>query len=1339
MDIRRVALIFDHKARPETTGVYCRRALGGLVEVEHFLPGETSRIPRTGFDLYLNVDDGLQYHLPTDLCPRAWWAIDTHLNFPWCLEKARGFDLVFATQRDGADRLRAEGVASAAWLPLACDPEFHRPHDVPKRYDVAFVGNVFPGPRADLLALVRRRFRDTFVGNAYFEDMARAYSAARTVFNRSLANDVNMRVFEALACGSLLVTNDLADNGQEELFRDGAHLATYRDPDELLDKVAFYLAREPARERVAAAGREEALAKHTYARRMERLLRAAEAGLSKSTASVPASFAADHRDGSYFGHARPELLELIPRSARTVLDVGCGAGRLGEALKARQGAEVVGIELDGHAAGLARGRLDRVLVGDVELTEPDLAPRSFDAVVCGDVLEHLRDPDRLLRHVRGWLRPDGRVVASVPNVRHHSVVLSLLEGNWTYESAGLLDRTHLRFFTRREVEKLFFRAGFAVERLGSVGGPGGGQAASRTRVGRLDLDGLTDAEVEEFHAYQYLVTARPDPAPGYGLTSVVVLTRDQLAYTRECVDSVRRLTDEPYEFVFVDNASSDGTADFLRGVPGARVIVNAENRGFPAAANQGIAAARGDQILLLNNDTVVTTGWLRRMLRALHSGPQVGLVGPCSNNVSGPQQVEPGYDAIPGLDGFAWDWGKAHDGVTEETDRLVGFCLLIRRAVVDTIGGLDERFGLGCFEDDDYCLRAARAGFRAVIARDAFVHHYGGRTFLGAGVDFAEVMRENGRRFRDKWAGAVDGGPPAPAAAPGPPPAGGDKFSAAAAPGGGLLLRRARVRLSLCMIVRDNARTIRPCLESIRPWVDEMVVVDTGSEDETPRVARDLGARVFHAPWCDDFSAARNVSLGHARGEWLFWMDSDDTIGPACGRGLRELADGRHDPAVLGYVVQVHCPGGGEGGDADVTVVDHVKLIRNRPDLRFEGRIHEQILPAVRRAGGEVAWTDLHVVHSGSDHSPQAQDRKRRRDLRLLEMEDRERSGHPFTLFNLGMTHADGGEFGRAAEFLSRSVARSAPGESHLRKAYALLAYAQTQLGRLGEAQATCREGLGLFPGDAELRFREGVLLHDLGRPGEAARAYLDVLENREERHFTSIDRGLKGFKARQNLAVAYADAGDLARSERQWRQVVRDEPRYRPGWRGLGDVLLRRGKAEEARALSDQLSADDTLRAEGRMLRARVALAGGDLAAARAELEAAAAERPGDLDVLRAACEFLYEHGTPEEAGRALQDLAQRDPRDASALHNLGTTLLRAKRYGAAASAFRQALRLRPHAPAMYLHLGYALKEDGRAGEAVAAWEEALRLDPADPAARDELRRVAAPVQEAGRPVGAT
>ena len=160
-----------------------------------------------------------------------------------------------------------------------------------------------------------------------------------------------------------------------------------------------------------------------------------------------------------------------------------------------------------------------------------------------------------------------------------------------------------------------------------------------------------------------------------------------------------------------------------------------------------------------------------------------------------------------------------------------------------------------------------------------------------------------------------------------------------------------------------------------------MVIVDTGSVDETPRIVESFGGRLFHFPWCDDFSAARNESLRHARGDWLFWMDSDDTIPPECGRELRGLVERDVAPRRAGVTScrsTARAAARTASPTTDVTVVDHVKLFRNRPDLRFDGRIHEQILPAIRAAGGEVAWTDLYVVHSGSDQSPAGQDEEAR-------------------------------------------------------------------------------------------------------------------------------------------------------------------------------------------------------------------------------------------------------------------------------------------------------------------------------------------------------------------------
>jgi GT2 family glycosyltransferase/2-polyprenyl-3-methyl-5-hydroxy-6-metoxy-1,4-benzoquinol methylase/tetratricopeptide (TPR) repeat protein len=1307
--------------------------LGHLVEVEHFLPAELESLRPGEFDLYLRIDDGLSYPLPDRLRPAAWWVIDTHLDLAGALEKAPRFDFVFAAQRDGATALREVGIETAVWLPLACDPEIHGRKPVEPTFDLAFVGNLFPGPRTDLVALLQAKFKNVFVGNRYLEQMAATYSASKIVFNRSLKNDVNMRVFEALAGGSLLVTNELADNGQPELFRDGEHLVTYTDAEELLDKVAYYLEHDEERERIAAAGRRAVLEGHTYLHRMRTILRTVERSLSliheqtavaaehqpaesahqppPSAANKPPLAAAD-----YYSFARPELLEMIPTAAMRVLDVGCGAGALGASLKARQAAEVWGLEREPAVAEAARRRLDRVLTGDAEQVEQELADTEFDCIVCGDVLEHLRAPEQFLRRARTWLRPGGRLIASIPNVRHHSVVGSLLAGNFTYESAGLLDQDHVRFFTRREIEKLLFRSGFELQSLKIVPGPGYAAWAKvghpgSVRVGRLQIQGMSPAEAAEFYAYQYLIEATVAPLRDDGLTSIVLVTHNQLAYTRGCLDSIRQFTDEPYELICVDNGSTDGTPRYLQSIDGARVILNSDNRGFPAAVNQGLEIAVGRQVLLLNNDTLVTTGWLRRMLDALHADPAVGLVGPTTNNISGEQQIPVGYDDLAQLDGFAWDCGRRFAGQYQQTDRLVGFCLLISREVIQRIGVFDERFGIGNFEDDDFCRRALQAGFLAVIARNTFIHHFGSRTFAASGIDFRQLLTDNQRLYQDKWndAGPTTHNPESITL----------KDTDPATP----------TSVSLCMIVRDNADTLEAALIGIRPWVDEMIVVDTGSNDETPKIAERLGATVYHFPWCDDFSAARNESLKYASGEWLFWMDSDDTIDEANGRTLRALVDGPHADTTLGYVMQVHCPGRDDGGVGDVTAVDHVKLFRNRPDLRFEGRIHEQILPAIRRAGGEVEFTDIFVLHSGADNSANGRAGKYARDFRLLELELADHPDHPFALFNLGMTHADAGNHDEAAEYLERCLEVSEPGGSHLRKAHALLVSTHAQAARHDAAWDACVAGLREFPDDPELLFRSGMLHHHFGRHDAAIAAYHAVINDRSTRHFSSVDTAITGYKARHNLALVHEDLQQWTDAEIQWRGVTAEAPHYRLGWRGLGHVLLRQNNLTAAAELASQLSGDanslKNLRCEGLLLAARIAQIEHDGERANRILTAARQEFPEDLEPLREHCQWLFEQGDFSAAEAALRELWSRDPADGSAPHNLGTIYLAAGETEKAVAAFTASLRIRPSSAATHQLLGQAMSVTGNLEEARVCWQAALQLDPTNQAARAALATV--------------
>jgi SAM-dependent methyltransferase len=219
----------------------------------------------------------------------------------------------------------------------------------------------------------------------------------------------------------------------------------------------------------------------------------------------------------YYAGCNERLARLMPAEALRVLEVGCGEGRLGARLKAlRPGREVYGIEREPAAVTAAAGNLDRVFALDVERDDPPLEPGSLDAVLYGDVLEHLVDPLAVLRRHRPLLKSDGIVLASVPNVQHHTIVAAVLRGDFQYESAGLLDATHLRFFTWSTLFKLLLDAGFAPEIADETAlpAPAGFLQAAEPLLRHL---GLHTARTRRYlDAYQYTVrgTRLPDIPPG---------------------------------------------------------------------------------------------------------------------------------------------------------------------------------------------------------------------------------------------------------------------------------------------------------------------------------------------------------------------------------------------------------------------------------------------------------------------------------------------------------------------------------------------------------------------------------------------------------------------------------------------------------------------------------------------------------------------------------------------------------------------------------------------------------------------------------------------------------
>lgn len=166
---------------------------------------------------------------------------------------------------------------------------------------------------------------------------------------------------------------------------------------------------------------------------------------------------------SYYSGSRDDLIRLIPRGATKILEIGCAAGMTGKALKEQGFEEVVGVEVVEEVARKAMPYYDRIIVSDVEKMKIPYAKAYFDCILYGDVLEHLVDPWRVLKEHNGLVRTGGAIICSVPNIRHYKVIKKLLiKGEWDYRDAGVLDRTHLRFFTLKSIKQMIADSGFEI-------------------------------------------------------------------------------------------------------------------------------------------------------------------------------------------------------------------------------------------------------------------------------------------------------------------------------------------------------------------------------------------------------------------------------------------------------------------------------------------------------------------------------------------------------------------------------------------------------------------------------------------------------------------------------------------------------------------------------------------------------------------------------------------------------------------------------------------------------------------------------------------------------------
>ena len=429
----------------------------------------------------------------------------------------------------------------------------------------------------------------------------------------------------------------------------------------------------------------------------------------------------------YHTGLRNEILELVPTSAKRILDLGCATGALGKALKQRQACHVTGIEINKEAAQLAAKDLDAVYQDNLNRFDPAYLTQKYDCIIFADILEHLINPWPVLKKFADVLTDDGVVVTSIPNVGHPAVARQIQNGLFRYEIAGILDITHLRFFTKTSIFQLFYRAGLKI----------------------VNLKQYPSAE----DPCQYLVTAvKPRPRHKNPVATILTLTCNEWKYTKMTLDSIKKKTHTPYKIVVIDNGSTDETIQELRKDRSIYHIENSCNLGFSTGFNLGMILVDTPYFVLSNNDVIVTENWLATMIEHIESNEDLVLLGARSNYACGPQIIEDiPYKDEKGLDAFALE---RLAGVKEPITyylRVVFFFVLFKSRVLPEIGFFDERFGKGNFEDDDYCMRVYIKKLKAAFDNTVFIHHWGNRTFIANKITHKDLMTENKEKFMKKW------------------------------------------------------------------------------------------------------------------------------------------------------------------------------------------------------------------------------------------------------------------------------------------------------------------------------------------------------------------------------------------------------------------------------------------------------------------------------------------------------------------------------------------------------------------------------------------------------------
>lgn len=408
-------------------------------------------------------------------------------------------------------------------------------------------------------------------------------------------------------------------------------------------------------------------------------------------------------------------------------------------------------------------------------------------------------------------------------------------------------------------------------------------------------------------------------------------------------------------------------------------------------------------------------------------------------------------------------------------------------------------------------------------------------------------------------------------------------------------------KISLCMIVRNEEKNIGRCLRSVEGLVDEIIVVDTGSTDKTPQIAKTLGAKVYFYPWKNDFSLARNESIKYAKYPWIFWLDADDYIEGKDKENFLSFKNMLSKTEYMAFRMPTYSIRRGIFNKKDVNYL--TRIFRNLPDIKFEGKIHEQVLFSISRLGGKVGTVDIPIYHTGYE-DPKILEEKRQRNKEILESALKEEPKNPIFLTYLGRVYLEEwiggrGDVKKAKDMLLKAIKFFPESETnylsyvylnlsliyyHLKNFDTAIEYAKKAihinknietayevwgrslmyLGRLDEAERIFlrledkidRESPSYIKiSNFDYRYFLALIQFNLGKYREAIENFkkIDIIKKEEENIDFHI--GLSYYKLKEfNLAITY------------FQRALEKDPAHYDSWNNLGKIYIETGNYEKAK-----------------------------------------------------------------------------------------------------------------------------------------------------------------------------